>query len=134
LSETAKVTILVQIAKESLEWDPMTGQTFLEKSIDGFLADLFTRWKEENVNHIVSILLYARIIQDNEPRDLYSVAVQWESHADWRLKLKDIRKEAQLLVKKAEEGEMVPAKDGNFLEAIHFALMIYDKHFLDRDL
>ncbi len=60
-SETAKIFILLQIARESFYWDHYSGQTFLEKAINGFLAALFERWHTEGVNHIVSIVLFGHI-------------------------------------------------------------------------
>jgi hypothetical protein len=131
--------MLLQIAQESLEWDSVTGQTFLEKTVDGFLAELFDKWKAQGVNHIVSIVLFCRVAtKDGKMKDYYEVAVEWESHLDWHSILPRIRRDAMTFLEsvKGEDGanELVRARCGNFLEAIHLALMIFDKHFVDRDL
>jgi hypothetical protein len=80
------------------------GEMYFEKCVQGFLPDLFTRWKEVGTNHVVSIVLFARVLvedslvpfQSNNVggglqrdiygrfcRDFYRVIVDWESRQDW---------------------------------------------------
>ena len=39
------------------------GDLYFEKSVNGFLADLFTNWKE-NSNHEVTVVLFSRTFYD----------------------------------------------------------------------
>lgn len=46
-------------------WDfDFNGDLFFEKAINGFLRELFTKWKELKVNHDVSIILFSRTFYD----------------------------------------------------------------------
>lgn len=46
-------------------WDfDFNGDLFFEKAINGFLYELFTKWKELKVNHDVSIILFSRTFYD----------------------------------------------------------------------
>ncbi|KAI8928337.1 hypothetical protein BC831DRAFT_548442 [Entophlyctis helioformis] len=60
-SETAKYFIFIQMSKEMWEFDE-DGELFFEKCVHGFLPELFARWKEIGANHVVSIVLFARIM------------------------------------------------------------------------
>ena len=65
-SETAKIFIFIQVSKESLNWDSRSGMTIMELAVDGLLAELFRKWKVENVNHLVTIVLFYRTVDDEE--------------------------------------------------------------------
>ena len=39
---------------------PRTGDLYMEKAVNGFLIELFTKWKEKNSNHELSIILFSR--------------------------------------------------------------------------
>lgn len=143
-SETAKIFIFVQLARESLQWDERTGMTMAEKAIDGFLAELFDKWKGslkgESANHLVSIILFCRRARRSNLAegqdaydDQYSVVVDWEMHEDWQPVLCRVRKEAMDMLQISPEL-IVESRRGNVLEALHLALMIFDKHYMDRDL
>ena len=113
--------------------------TFLEKAIDGFLRSLFERWKERGVNHLVTIIIFCRTFNNkaNNVRDYYSLVVDWEIFDDWMSVLPRIRVEAQEMVDfigGASGDEFVTSFEGNFLEATHVALSIFDRHYVDRDL
>ena len=46
-------------------WDfDFNGDLFFEKAINGFLRELFTKWKELTVSHDVSIILFSRTFYD----------------------------------------------------------------------
>ena len=45
-------------------------QLFFEKVVDLFLPELFSRWEKRETNHIVSIVLFARITYDIEEADI----------------------------------------------------------------
>ena len=44
------------------------GDLYFEKSVNGFLADLFTNWKE-NSNHEVTVVLFSRTFYDAKSLD-----------------------------------------------------------------
>ena len=48
-----------QMSQEMWEFD-CHGDLYFEKSVTGFLADLFARWKDEHCNHDVTIVLFSR--------------------------------------------------------------------------
>ena len=50
-SESAKFMIYIQLSKEMFEFDN-DGYLFSEKCIDGFLPDLFEKWKSLQCNHV----------------------------------------------------------------------------------
>lgn len=78
-------------------------------SVHGFLPELFQRWKSMGTNHVVSIVMFARVLypQDENAdvekvkprmsfdgsngmsrnggshRDFYRVIVDWETNSDW---------------------------------------------------
>jgi len=45
-------------------------QLFFEKAVDLFLPELFSRWEKKGTNHIVSIVLFSRIIYDKDEVDI----------------------------------------------------------------
>jgi hypothetical protein len=98
------------------------GEMFSEKCIHGFLPELFLKWKETGANHVVSIILFARIVypdqssssafakmdplsstnpkihqsEDSSGRmynDFYRVIIDWETRSDWTTVLKTIKNE-----------------------------------------
>ncbi|RKO93162.1 hypothetical protein BDK51DRAFT_18831, partial [Blyttiomyces helicus] len=111
-SETAKYFIFIQMSKEMWEFDE-DGDVFFEKCVHGFLPELFTKWKDLGANHVVSIVLFARIFyteqaaadvfEDPVPlsrdpagrpyRDFYRVVVDWEIRPDWTQVLIPLKKE-----------------------------------------
>ena len=63
-SETAKYFIFLQMSREMWEFDE-DGDLFVEKCARGFLPDLFQKWKVCGANHVVSIILFTRILYPN---------------------------------------------------------------------
>jgi len=86
-SESAKYYIFIQLSKEMWMFDDdgsvslslhfrllyliiSASQLFFEKAVDLFLPELFSRWEKKGTNHIVSIVLFSRIIYDKEEVDI----------------------------------------------------------------
>lgn len=59
-SESARYLIFIQMSKEMWEFDE-DGELYYNKAIDGFLPDLFKRWKNMNAHHLLSIVLFTRV-------------------------------------------------------------------------
>ncbi|TPX43357.1 hypothetical protein SeLEV6574_g05108 [Synchytrium endobioticum] len=64
-SESAKYFLFIQMAKGMWQFDE-DGELYSEKCLHGFLPDLFNRWKEIGVNHVVSIVLFARVFYNTD--------------------------------------------------------------------
>jgi hypothetical protein len=71
-SESAKYFIFLQISEESFKIDPVVDEAsggqeqllIFEKAVYGFLPELFDRWRLLGANHVVSIVLFARVLYD----------------------------------------------------------------------
>ncbi|ODM94660.1 DEP domain-containing protein 5 [Orchesella cincta] len=97
------VYVFLQMSSEMWEFD-IYGDLYFEKAVNGFLAQLFAKWKKNGSNHEVTIVLFSRVYYDAvsldsfpEPmrecmqvdyrgkfyEDFYRVAVQNEKYEDW---------------------------------------------------
>jgi hypothetical protein len=149
------------MSREQWEFEE-DGYLFHEKGLDGFFPDLFDRWKRIGSNHIVSIILFTRLLIDapvdhTEQHDLqynpstkrwfkdfYKVIHDWDTRNDWNdsiltLKSEFIEFRREILEEKKGEcivirGDIARSKDGNILEVLNMALNCFDKHYVDRDL
>ncbi|KAM5192966.1 GATOR1 complex protein DEPDC5 isoform 1-T1 [Mantella aurantiaca] len=113
-STSAMVYIFIQMSCEMWDFD-IYGDLYFEKAVNGFLADLFNKWKEKNCSHEVTVVLFSRtfydakstdefpeshrsnatIIQDHKGRfyeDFYKVVVQNERREEWTSLLVTIKK------------------------------------------
>ncbi|XP_033693160.1 GATOR1 complex protein DEPDC5 isoform X10 [Tursiops truncatus] len=148
-STSAMVYIFIQMSCEMWDFD-IYGDLYFEKAVNGFLADLFTKWKEKNCSHEVTVVLFSRtfydaksldefpeinrasIRQDHKGRfyeDFYKVVVQNERREEWTSLLVTIKKlfiQYPVLVR-LEQAEGFPQGDnstsaqGNYLEAINLS-------------
>ena len=50
----------------SVLWLKLALKLFFEKALDLFLPELFSRWSKKGTNHIVSVVLFARVMYDKE--------------------------------------------------------------------
>ena len=58
-SQSAQIHIFIQMSAEMWEFD-FFGDLYFEKTVNGFLNELFGKWKEKNCNHEVTIVLFSR--------------------------------------------------------------------------
>ncbi|XP_054852033.1 GATOR complex protein DEPDC5 isoform X1 [Eublepharis macularius] len=160
-STSAMVYILIQMSSEMWDFD-IYGDLYFEKAVNGFLADLFTKWKEKNCSHEVTVVLFSRtfydaksmndfpeaqrssIREDHEGRfyeDFYKVVVQNERREEWTSLLVTIKKlfiQYPVLVR-LEQAEGFPpgfnstSAQGNYLEAINISFNVFDKHYINRN-
>ncbi|XP_039361587.1 GATOR complex protein DEPDC5 isoform X12 [Mauremys reevesii] len=160
-STSAMVYIFIQMSCEMWDFD-IYGDLYFEKAVNGFLADLFTKWKEKNCSHEVTVVLFSRtfydaksidefpeihrasIREDHEGRfyeDFYKVVVQNERREEWTSLLVTIKKlfiQYPVLVR-LEQADGFPAgynstsAQGNYLEAINLSFNVFDKHYINRN-
>lgn len=61
-SESAHLTILLQMSKEMWDFDADgSGEIMSSRVLEGFLPELFRRWQRMNVKHLVTIVLFTRM-------------------------------------------------------------------------
>ncbi|KAI8354026.1 hypothetical protein BD560DRAFT_407914, partial [Blakeslea trispora] len=156
-SASAKFFLFIQMSKEMWEFDE-DGELYFEKAVSNFLPNLFSRWKDEGTNHVVSIVLFTRVYYESNTddplinqasdgryyKDFYKVLADWETTDDWMsiigpLKEEQLNFQPEVLLRsegdcKVVNGQISAAYDGNVLEAINLALNPFDKHYVDRDL
>lgn len=111
-SSTSLVYLFIQMSSEMWDFD-IHGDLYYEKAINGFLSDLFLKWKKLGCNHEVTIVLFSRtyyiaknldefpihmrdcLQMDYKGRyyeDFYRVAIQNERNDDWSTILVQLRK------------------------------------------
>ncbi|KAG7476627.1 hypothetical protein MATL_G00084930 [Megalops atlanticus] len=160
-STSAMVYIFIQMSCEMWDFD-IYGDLYFEKAVNGFLSDLFAKWKEKNCSHEVTVVLFSRtfynaktidefpeilrgsIRQDHEGRfyeDFYRVVAQNERREEWTSLLVTIKKlfiQYPVLVRLQgadgfPSGQNSTAAQGNYLEAINLSFNVFDKHYINRN-
>lgn len=58
-SSTSMVYLFLQMSSEMWDFD-IYGDLYFEKAVNGFLSDLFMKWKKNGSNHEVTIVLFSR--------------------------------------------------------------------------
>lgn len=67
-SESARYVLFIQMSKEMWDFDAEgTGEIMFDKVINGFLPELFKRWERLKVKHLISIVLFTRMIYEEQP-------------------------------------------------------------------
>ena len=152
---SAHYTILVQISKEMLEYW-YDGNLMYERLLSGFLPDLFRRWEQLKAKHLVSIVLFGRLLAskgrivqreqgdntlDQKPAmdksnadgslDFYHVIANDAECNSWPSLLRKLR--AALNSAKLPH-EVSQATPGNLLEAVHIAATGYAGDDVNPDL
>ena len=111
-SESARHMLFVQMSKEMWEFDADgSGEIMFNKVINGFLPELFNRWKDRGARHLVSIVLFTRVEQngrDHVPetesndnphdirfnyKDYYRVVVSEAASLQWTVILDELKRE-----------------------------------------
>uniref|UniRef100_A0A673GXB4 DEP domain-containing protein 5-like n=1 Tax=Sinocyclocheilus rhinocerous TaxID=307959 RepID=A0A673GXB4_9TELE len=160
-STSAMVYIFIQMSCEMWDFD-IYGDLYFEKAVNGFLSDLFAKWKEKNCSHEVTVVLFSRtfysaksleefpelqrasVRQDHEGHyyeDFYRVVAQNERRDEWTSLLITIKKlfiQYPVLVRlKGADGFLCghnsTAAQGNYLEAINLSFNVFDKHYINRN-
>ncbi|RKO95924.1 hypothetical protein CAUPRSCDRAFT_3101, partial [Caulochytrium protostelioides] len=122
---------------------------FSEKCLQGFLPQLFSRWDAIDCNHVVTIVLFARVFYSHDPNhdgsDWTAPSLSPSPAGGWHTVLLPLKKEFLDFQKHVLETQIVDgstilfgqnsaASEGNVLETVNLALNLFDRHYVDRDL
>lgn len=142
-SESARYVLFIQMSKEMWDFDAEgTGEIMFDKVINGFLPELFQRWQELKVKHLVSIVLFTKMSyeehigqglgnlklgtnQDCQPsnerehntKDFYRVVVSDMASGGWADILNQLKKEFKtflkdISIKQPGIGDHLPLGEG----------------------
>lgn len=124
-SDSARYVLFIQMSREMWDFDADgTGEIMFDKVINGFLPELFKRWQLLKVKHIVSIVLFTRMIYEDRPatssadanvseqrpqkqdsgdanvtKDFYRVVVSDMASADWTDILNQLKREFKVFLR-----------------------------------
>ena len=124
-SESARYVLFIQMSKEMWDFDADgTGEIMFDKVINGFLPELFQRWQQLKVKHLVSIVLFTRMIYEDRPavssskanpsrerpherdfesandaKDFYRVVASDAASADWADILNQLKREFKVFLR-----------------------------------
>ncbi|OCT44625.1 Vacuolar membrane-associated protein iml1 [Cladophialophora carrionii] len=124
-SEAARYVLFIQMSSEMWDFDSEgDGEIMFNKVINGFLPDLFKRWTDLEVRHLVSIVLFGRLEYDkvdlarNKDRrlevapasgapnmtarqyqDFYRVVVTDMASAQWTTILDELKKDFRVFLR-----------------------------------
>lgn len=111
-SGTSMVYLFLQMSSEMWDFD-IHGDLYFEKAVNGFLTELFAKWKKQGSNHEVTIVLFSRTFYEAKSldefpiemreclqmdyrgrfyEDFYRVAIQNERNDDWSTILVQLRR------------------------------------------
>ena len=142
-SESARYVIFIQMSKEMWDFDAEgSGEIMFDKVINGFLPELFKRWQELKVRHLVSIVMFTRMTyeaitmpqttattlhpsKDHVPvvgkseifKDFYRVVVSDVACGEWADILNQLKKEFQVFlrdisIREPSAGDHLPLGEG----------------------
>lgn len=138
-SESARYVLFIQMSKEMWDFDADgTGEIMFDKVINGFLPELFKRWQQLKVKHLVSIVLFTRMIyedrtatsstdsnlghetlhkrdsgDENGAKDFYRVVASDMASEEWTDILNQLKREFKVFVRdisirKPDAGDHLP--------------------------
>ncbi|CAD6888971.1 unnamed protein product [Tilletia laevis] len=79
-SESAKINLFIQLAREMWEFDE-DGELYFEKCLTGFMPALLRRWRTADTNHVISVILFARVFYDPDEVDMLRRRQERDAHA-----------------------------------------------------
>jgi DEP domain-containing protein 5 len=124
-SEAARYVLFIQMSSEMWDFDSEgNGEIMFNRVINGFLPDLFKRWSDLEVRHLVSIVLFGRLEYDNidlarnkdrrldvipgsgapnmtarQYQDFYRVVVTDMASAQWNTILDELKKDFRVFLR-----------------------------------
>ncbi|RDB22222.1 Vacuolar membrane-associated protein IML1 [Hypsizygus marmoreus] len=81
-SQSAKMTIFIQVCRELWEFAG-DGERFYEKIVHSFLPALFSKWRDANTNHIVTIVLISRVYYEESEIDYAAGPLRQDDSGKW---------------------------------------------------
>ena len=135
-SESARYVLFIQMSKEMWDFDAEgTGEIMFDKVINGFLPELFRRWQELKVRHLVSIVIFTRMVYEDRrdegliktqkslaeaistSRDFYRVVVSDMASGEWATILAQLKQEflvflRDISIQKPAIGDHLPLDAG----------------------
>ena len=79
-SESARYVLYVQMSREMWDFDTDgTGEIMFHKVVNEFLPELFKRWEDIGARHLVSIILFTRLVYERNLANR-SVDPQFDAH------------------------------------------------------
>eukprot|EP00980_Cylindrotheca_fusiformis_P010443 scaffold2322_cov135-Cylindrotheca_fusiformis.AAC.2 len=158
-SRSARIIWLVQLSCEMWDYSSPYGDSYQNQSICEiyfdqwirFVSKLFTKWKELEVTHSLTVIFFSRTFLTNGQKscfdlrdvygrsyeDHYKPVVENETGLDWHHLVVRIKEEFikyPLEVGWSFDRRPSSASQGNILEAINVTLNVMQYHYLDRDL
>lgn len=101
-SESSRFLLLVQMAAELWEFEE-DGELMYHKCVDGYLPQLFEKWRLTGARHLVTIVLFARVYKDKEDvmfdenakpyDDYFKTVVDNTASSEWAETLLQLKKE-----------------------------------------
>ena len=120
-SESSRFLLLVQMAAELWEFEE-DGELMYHKCVDGYLPQLFEKWRLTEARHLVTIVLFARVYKDKEDivfdenakpyDDYFKTVVDNTASSDWAETLLQLKREF-LKVQKEILVQSRPASPGS---------------------
>lgn len=151
-SESARVIHLIQMSQEMWNFEE-NGDIMFNKLVNSFLPELFKKWRDEALHHLVTIVLFTSIDvscrtsrlspgeRESQTRDYYRVVVDQVHISKWNDIMATLRYEFSRFANEVLRdhngnlrGTILPAVKGNLLEAINLATTLISSKFADRDL
>ena len=159
-SHSGKFIWLVEMSKEMYHFTE-NGYLQWENCLNSAMGHIFQLWSQLQCNHSLTVILYSRRLfstaevrqeqlltelpsmQRNEngyyTHDYYKIALDNEKTVDWATFIPVLRREIASFAGEVSKsakglGRFSPAANINFLEGVHLALSLFEKHYVDRDL
>lgn len=117
-SESARYAIFIQMSREMWHFDTEgSGEVVFNKLINGFLPELFKRWRRINAHHLVNIVLFTRVVYEQGSvriptekenldglegvsyKDFFRVVVSNMASTDWTIILHQLKKEFSVFLR-----------------------------------
>lgn len=142
-SESARYVLFIQMSREMWDFDAQgSGEIMFDKVINGFLPEMFNRWQQLQVRHLVSIVLFTRMVYNDRPaalsadaksssdpltgrsenvepasEDFYRVVVSDMASGEWVAILNQLKMEFKVFlrdvsIRKPVTGDYVPLGSG----------------------
>jgi DEP domain-containing protein 5 len=123
-SESSRFLLMVQMAAELWEFEE-DGELMYHKCVDGYLPQLFEKWRVTGARHLVTIVLFARVYKDKEDimfdenakpyDDYFKTVVDNSASSEWAETLLQLKREFLKIQKEilVQHRPASPGTDGS---------------------